>query len=243
MLRVSNIKLSIDDDKSKIKSSVLKKLKIKESDLQKYFIYKESVDARKRGKIDFVYTVDVIVKNESKLLNKKLKDVVEIKQREYIGVESGNQELKHRPVVIGSGPAGLFAALVLAQRGYMPIMLERGLDVDNRTKDIENFWKERKFKNNSNVQFGEGGAGTFSDGKLTTRIKDIRCRKVLTEFVNFGAPDEILYSNKPHVGTDILKDVVKNIREEIIRLGGIVKFDSKVTQINMEDSKIKSSSS
>ena len=240
MLRVSNIKLSIDDDKSKIKSSVLKKLKIKESDLQKYFIYKESVDARKRGKIDFVYTVDVIVKNESKLLNKKLKDVVEIKQREYIGVESGNQELKHRPVVIGSGPAGLFAALVLAQRGYMPIMLERGLDVDNRTKDIENFWKERKFKNNSNVQFGEGGAGTFSDGKLTTRIKDIRCRKVLTEFVNFGAPDEILYSNKPHVGTDILKDVVKNIREEIIRLGGIVKFDSKVTQINMEDSKIKS---
>ena len=110
MLRVYNIKLSIDDDKSKIKSSVLKKLKIKESDLQKYFIYKESVDARKRGKIDFVYTVDVIVKNESKLLNKKLKDVVEIKQREYIGVESGNQELKHRPVVIGSGPAGLLYA-------------------------------------------------------------------------------------------------------------------------------------
>ena len=119
-------------------------------------------------------------------------------------------------------------------------MLERGLDVDNRTKDIDNFWVDRKFKNNSNVQFGEGGAGTFSDGKLTTRIKDIRCRKVLTEFVNFGAPDEILYSNKPHVGTDILKSVVKNIREEIKRLGGTVKFDSKVTQINMEGSKIKS---
>ena len=107
-------------------------------------------------------------------------------------------------------------------------------------KDIDNFWVDRKFKNNSNVQFGEGGAGTFSDGKLTTRIKDIRCRKVLTEFVNFGAPDEILYSNKPHVGTDILKSVVKNIREEIKRLGGTVKFDSKVTQINMEGSKIKS---
>ncbi len=240
MLRVSNIKLSIDDDKSKIKSTLIKKLKIKEKELVKYFIYKESIDARKRGKIDFVYTVDVVVNNESKILKKKLKDVVEIKQREYIGVASGGQKLENRPVVIGSGPAGLFASLVLAQRGYMPIMLERGLDVDNRTKDINNFWTERKFKNNSNVQFGEGGAGTFSDGKLTTRIKDIRCRKVLEEFVNFGAPDEILYANKPHVGTDILKNVVKNIREEIIRLGGSVKFDAKVTQINVEGSKIKS---
>ena len=240
MLRVSNIKLSIDDDKSKIKSTLIKKLKIKEKELVKYFIYKESIDARKRGKIDFVYTVDVVVNNESKILKKKLKDVVEIKQREYIGVASGGQKLENRPVVIGSGPAGLFASLVLAQRGYMPIMLERGLDVDNRTKDINNFWTERKFKNNSNVQFGEGGAGTFSDGKLTTRIKDIRCRKVLEEFVNFGAPDEILYANKPHVGTDILKNVVKNIREEIIRLGGSVKFDAKVTQINLEGSKIKS---
>ena len=240
MLRVSNIKLSIDDDKSKIKSTLIKKLKIKEKELVKYFIYKESIDARKRGKIDFVYTVDVVVNNESKILKKKLKDVVEIKQREYIGVASGGQKLENRPVVIGSGPAGLFASLVLAQRGYIPIMLERGLDVDNRTKDINNFWTERKFKNNSNVQFGEGGAGTFSDGKLTTRIKDIRCRKVLEEFVNFGAPDEILYANKPHVGTDILKNVVKNIREEIIRLGGSVKFDAKVTQINVEGSKIKS---
>lgn len=240
MLRVSNIKLSIDDDKSKIKSTLIKKLKIKEKELVKYFIYKESIDARKRGKIDFVYTVDVVVNNESKILKKKLKDVVEIKQREYIGVASGGQKLENRPVVIGSGPAGLFASLVLAQRDYMPIMLERGLDVDNRTKDINNFWTERKFKNNSNVQFGEGGAGTFSDGKLTTRIKDIRCRKVLEEFVNFGAPDEILYANKPHVGTDILKNVVKNIREEIIRLGGSVKFDAKVTQINVEGSKIKS---
>lgn len=240
MLRVSNIKLNIDDDKLKIKSILLKKLKIKENELIKYFIYKESIDARKKGKIDFVYTVDVVVKNENKILKKKLKDIIEIKQREYIGVESGTQKLKYRPVVVGSGPAGLFACLLLAQRGYNPIMLERGLDVDNRTKDIDNFWQERKFKNNSNVQFGEGGAGTFSDGKLTTRIKDIRCRKVLTEFVNFGAPDEILYSNKPHVGTDILKNVVKNIREEIKKLGGDVRFNSKVTQVNMKNSKIES---
>lgn len=240
MLRVSNLKLGIDEDISLLKKLILKKLKIKENELIKYFIYKESIDARKRGRIDFVYTVDVEVKNENKILKNSIKDVVEIKQRNYIGVEMGSEKLKHRPVIVGSGPAGLFAALVLAQRGFNPIMLERGLDVDNRTNDINDFWNNRKFKNNSNVQFGEGGAGTFSDGKLTTRIKDIRCRKVLDELVNFGSPEEILYSHKPHVGTDILKGVVKNIRNEIIRLGGEVRFDSKVTDICRVDNGIES---
>ncbi|MEG2194997.1 MAG: FAD-dependent monooxygenase [Terrisporobacter sp.] len=240
MLRVSNIKINIDDDKSKIVKLLLNKLKIKEKDLIKYHIYKESIDARKKGKIDFVYTVDVEVKGEDKLLKKGLKDVIEVKQPHYIGVESGNEKIKTRPVIVGSGPAGLFAALVLAQRGYNPLLIERGLDVDERTRDIDNFWINRVFKNNSNVQFGEGGAGTFSDGKLTTRIKDIRCRKVLEELVNFGSPDEILYSHKPHVGTDILKNVVKNIREEIKRLGGEVRFNTLVTDIEVEDGKIKS---
>ena len=239
MLRVSNLKLGIDEDVSSLKKLILKKLKIKENELIKYFIYKESIDARKRGRIDFVYTVDVEVKNESKIIKSAIKDVVEIKQRNYIGVEMGTEKLKNRPVIVGSGPAGLFSALVLAQRGFNPIMLERGLDVDNRTNDIDNFWDNRKFKNNSNVQFGEGGAGTFSDGKLTTRIKDIRCRKVLEELVNFGSPEEILYSHKPHVGTDILKNVVKNIRNEIIRLGGEVRFDTLVTDIITENGNIK----
>ena len=239
MLRVSNIKISIDEDPSIIEKLVLKKLKIKSSDLVKYYIYKESIDARK-GKISFVYTVDVQVKNEDKVLNKHVKDVVKIKELKYEGVESGTEKLDKIPVIIGSGPAGLFAGLVLAQRGYKPLLLERGLDVDKRSEDIDLFWKERKFKNNSNVQFGEGGAGTFSDGKLTTRIKDIRCIKVLEELVNFGSPEEILYSHKPHVGTDILKGVVKNIRNEIIRLGGEVRFDSKVTDICRVDNGIES---
>ena len=239
MLRISNIKISIDEDKSIIEKQLLKKLRIKQNELVKSYIYKESIDARK-GKINFVYTIDAQVKNEDKILAKSPKDVVKIKELRYEGVESGNNTLEKRPVIIGSGPAGLFAALLLAQRGYNPILLERGLDVDRRTEDIENFWKERKFKNNSNVQFGEGGAGTFSDGKLTTRIKDIRCRKVLEELVNFGSPEEILYSHKPHVGTDILKDVVKNIRNEIIRLGGEVRFDSKVTDICRVNEEIES---
>ncbi len=239
MLRISNIKISIDEDKSVIEKQLLKKLRIKQSDLVKSYIYKESIDARK-GKINFVYTIDAQVKNEEKILAKNPKDVVKIKELRYEGVECGTELLEKRPVIIGSGPAGLFAALLLSQRGYNPILLERGLDVDRRTEDIENFWKERKFKNNSNVQFGEGGAGTFSDGKLTTRIKDIRCRKVLEELVNFGSPEEILYSHKPHVGTDILKGVVKNIRNEIIRLGGEVRFDAKVTDICRVNGEIES---
>ena len=241
MLRVSNIKLDINESLDNIKPLLLKKLKISEKELIKYNIFKESIDARRKGKIEFVYTVDVELKNENNILKKsKIKDVIQVNQKSYIDIKIGNEKLTKKPVVVGSGPAGLFAALVLAQRGYNPILLERGLDVDTRTNDIKKFWESGKFNPKSNVQFGEGGAGTFSDGKLTTRIKDIRCRKVLEELVNFGSPEEILYSYKPHVGTDILKEVVKNIRKEIIRLGGKVKFDSKVTKIEIENNSVKS---
>ena len=240
MLRVSNLKLTIDEDISILKKLVIKKLGIKENELLKYSIYKESIDARKKGNMMFVYTVDVELKNEEKVLKRKHKDVVQVKQKSYIGVKSGNIEPKGRIAVIGSGPAGLFASLLLAQNGYCPIMIERGSDVDKRTDDVNNFWKNRIFNKKSNVQFGEGGAGTFSDGKLTTRAKDIRCRKVLEELVNHEAPDEILYSHKPHVGTDILKDVVKNIREDIKHLGGEVRFESQVTDICIENNKITS---
>lgn len=240
MLRVSNIKIDIDDKIDLVREKLLKKLKIKNSDILEYSIYKESVDARKKDKILLVYTVDILVKNEDKILKFKPKDTTHIDTNRYIDVKMGDKSLKHRPVVVGSGPAGLFSSLILAQRGYKPLMLERGMDVDQRTRDIENFWSGGDFKPKSNVQFGEGGAGTFSDGKLTTRLKDIRSTRVLEEFVKHGAPEEILYSHKPHVGTDILKNVVKNIRNEIIKLGGEVRFDAQLTDMKVEAGNIKS---
>ncbi len=240
MLRVSGIKTTIDQGEEDLKKLLLKKLKISESELIEYSIYKESIDARKKNQLYFVYTVDVKVKNEDKILKKpKLKDVSVTPNMKYQYVEKGNEKLQHSPVTIGSGPAGLFSTLILAEMGYKPILVERGKDVEKRAKDVEKFWQTGDFTKDSNVQFGEGGAGTFSDGKLTTRIKDPRCRKVLEEFINAGAPDKILYSSGPHVGTDILREVVKNIREKIISLGGKVYFESKVTDFLIEDGKIK----
>ncbi|WP_300276966.1 NAD(P)/FAD-dependent oxidoreductase [Peptacetobacter sp.] len=240
MLRVSNLKMNIDEDINILKKLILKKLRIKDSDLVGYSIYKESIDARKKDNMTFVYTVDVEIKNEEKILKRNPKDTVKVNQKSYIGVKKGNIEPNGRIVVIGSGPAGLFASLLLAQNGYCPLMIERGSDVDKRTADVENFWGNKVFNKKSNVQFGEGGAGTFSDGKLTTRSKDIRCRKVLEELVLHDAPSEIIYSHKPHVGTDILKNVVKNIREDIKKLGGEVRFESQVTDINIENNSVKS---
>ena len=143
--------------------------------------------------------------------------------------------MKHRPVVVGFGPAGMFSALLLAQRGYQPIVIERGQPVEQRTKDIHDYWNHNKLHTNSNVQFGEGGAGTFSDGKLTTRVKDSRLHKVLDEFVKMGAKEEITYVSNPHIGTDCLRDIVRNIRNEIIRLGGEVHFDTQLLSITYDD--------
>ena len=238
MLRVSNIKIDIDQPIDLVRSKLCKKLRIHDSDIIDYSIYKESIDARKKGQISFVYTVDVSLKSEKKILARKPKDTVFIESNRYQDVKSGRENMENPPLVVGAGPAGLFASLVLAQRGYRPILLERGQDVDTRTADIDKFWETGILNDRSNVQFGEGGAGTFSDGKLTTRIKDIRSEKVLREFVLAGAPEDILYSHKPHVGTDILKNVVKNIRQEIIRLGGQVRFSSQLTDIKVEGDRI-----
>ncbi|MBM7855524.1 putative FAD-dependent dehydrogenase [Desulfohalotomaculum tongense] len=239
MIRVSQIKLPIDHNTADIVTAVLKKLRIKKDDLLEYRIYKQSIDARKKDKIYFVYTVDVRLKKEKNILDKiKSKDISVTPNLKYKYVQHGFSKLEHRPVIVGTGPAGLFCGLILAQMGYRPLLLERGADVDTRTERVQKFWQTGQLDTGCNVQFGEGGAGTFSDGKLTTMIKNKRCRKVLEELVQAGAPEEIMYAYKPHIGTDILKTVVKNIRQRIIELGGEVRFNSRVSSIIVEDGRV-----
>lgn len=240
MIRVSGIKLTLDQDEADIRKGLLSKLKIKEKDLIDYRIFKRSVDARKKDQIFFIYTVDAVVVQEDIILKKFAgdKDVAATPDLDYKYAKPGLVPLNNRPIIIGTGPAGLFAGLILAVMGYRPLLLERGADVDTRTEAVGTFWKTGKLDTECNVQFGEGGAGTFSDGKLTTLIRDPRCRKVLEEMVSSGAPADILYSHKPHVGTDILRDVVKNIRHRIISLGGEVCFNAKVSEIKIEQEKV-----
>ncbi|MEG1296497.1 MAG: hypothetical protein RSD02_08960 [Niameybacter sp.] len=237
MIRVQDLSLTLKEDESVLKSKISKKLRIAPQEVVSYRIFKKAIDARKKQDIKLVYTVDVETTKEKELL-KKFPNL-QAPDLSYHYPESGTQQLKHRPVVVGSGPCGMFAALILAQMGYKPIVVERGKAVDERVQDIEAFWKEGQFNPESNVQFGEGGAGTFSDGKLTTQIKNVRCHKVLEELARFGGPEEIRYKNKPHIGTDVLRDVVRNIRHEIEHLGGTYCFETKLTGLRLEDEKIK----
>jgi uncharacterized FAD-dependent dehydrogenase len=243
-LELKNLKLPIgsrglEQELELLHNAAAKKLKLNKKDIQAIKIIKKSLDARKKDDIMFVYSVAISLQQgiKGRFINDK--DIFEYNPEKYQETVSGAEAIKNRPIIIGSGPAGLFCGLLLAERGYQPLILERGKDVDSRTKDIELFWKSGEFNVESNVQFGEGGAGTFSDGKLTTRIKDNRCDLVLQKFVEAGAPREILYINKPHIGTDILKTVVKNLRNRIIELGGEVRFSAKVTNIIIEENQCK----
>lgn len=240
MIKVNNIKLSIFEDSSELTEKIAHKLRIHKSEIEQYKIIKESIDARRKGQLDFVYQVAVkLHRDEQKLIRKiQSPEVTYLKGEIKKEILQGAQSLSNRPVVIGTGPAGLFCGLLLAQKGYKPILLERGASVDERTAKVEAFWKNQILDTETNVQFGEGGAGTFSDGKLTTRIKDTRCQTVLEELVAHGAPDKILFKAKPHIGTDILKNVVKSIREKIISLGGEVHFHSKVTDLIVKNEQV-----
>ncbi len=231
MIRISNLYLPLDYSDSFLNKIICRELRIADNEIESFYILKRSVDARKKNDVHFIANVDVTVKgNENKVVSKgRSKNLSIVKPYKY-EIPKCNK-LNYRPVIIGFGPAGMFAGLVLAQAGAKPIIFEQGYDVDTRIKDIDNFIKTGKLNTSSNIQFGEGGAGTFSDGKLNTGTKDIRARKVLIEFNKHGAPDEILYNGKPHIGTDNLRTVVKNIRNEIISLGGEVHFGAKLIEI------------
>lgn len=245
MYRIHQIKLNLDEDKNAIPVKIAKKIGGRGLVIKRWALCRESIDARNKPDIKRVYSVDFEIEEEH--LDKKVKAYLR-RRMEKAGVEffvpeeyeapKLSREPDERPVIVGFGPAGIFAALILAQSGARPVVIERGGDVVRRSEAVEKFWEKGVLNTESNVQFGEGGAGAFSDGKLTTGIKDVRIRKVLQELVRFGAPEDILYKQKPHVGTDILKSVVKNIREEIISLGGTVLFDTKVTDIAVESGQV-----
>ena len=244
MIRITEIKLPLDHPEDALKLAILKKLQIKPEELIDYTIFKRSYDARNKTDIYLVYIVDVETSVEKQLLAKFQADphVSITPDMSYHYVAKAPSNLKTRPIVIGMGPAGMFAGLTLAQMGFRPLILERGKAVRDRTADTFNFWKKRAiFNPESNAQFGEGGAGTFSDGKLYSQVKDPQHygRKVLTEFVNAGASPEILYINKPHIGTFKLVGIVQNFRARIEELGGEIRFQSRVEDIDIRDSKVK----
>ena len=242
MLRIGQLKLEPNHNEQDLLQKIAKTLRISETDVKEYHIKKKSIDARKKPLLQFAYTVDVEVANEAGVLKRQKGAQVTIaKDKRYEFPKPGTQIMKHRPIIIGSGPAGLFCAYLLAEYGYKPMVFERGASVDERQKDIEKFWETGVLNTGSNVQFGEGGAGTFSDGKLNTGVKDPvgRNRKVLEIFVENGAPEEILYLNKPHIGTDILISVVKNMRDKIISLGGEVHFHSQMIDFELENDELK----
>ncbi len=250
MLRLTEIKLPLDHAEDDLRAAILSRLGIASDALVRYTIFRRAVDARKRSAIHLIYTLDVeitdevVVQREYKNNNKN-KYLAITPGTGYIFVTHASQGIarssKQRPVVIGSGPCGLFAGLLLAQMGFRPIILERGKIVRERTQDTWGLWRKSVLNPESNVQFGEGGAGTFSDGKLYSQIKDPRYlgRKVLTEFVKAGAPEEIMYVSKPHIGTFRLVGVVEAMRETIESLGGEFRFQSKVTDIVIDNGQVR----
>lgn len=246
MIKITQLKLALDHTEEDLVKAINKTLKLKKDQMVSYQLLKKSIDARKKQEIKYIYAMDVKLVMDHKAeeqLVKRLKNpnVTLSDTKHYCFRPSGMLSMKERPVVIGTGPAGLFAAFMLAKDGYRPIVVERGENVEKRIQSVENFWKSNQLNPESNVQFGEGGAGTFSDGKLNTMVKDETGRNkiVLEIFAEHGAPEDIQYMNKPHIGTDQLRDIVKSMREEIIANGGEVRFNTKVTDFIIKEGRVK----
>lgn len=246
MIRVRQIKVSVDNDNNDNNDELLriiaKKIKVNINEIKNYKVVKKSLDARFKPELYYIYEVLVDVLNDGEILKRNDSDIVEYINEEYVMPIIGDKVLNNRIVVVGSGPAGLFCAYILALMGYKPLVIERGEDVDKRIKTVEKIWDTGVINKESNVQFGEGGAGTFSDGKLNTLTKDKynRGKFVFKTFVENGANNDILISNMPHIGTDVLRDVVKNIRNKIIDMGGEFLYNTCLTNINVFNGKISS---
>lgn len=234
MLRINNIKIQQDLSDDALIEYVCNKFKLNKNDIISWNISKKSIDARKKDDVFYVFSIDIQVKDE-----KKYKNFDHIEEYTFPSIKVNRKSLLN-PVIVGAGPSGLFAALTLIKNGICPIVIEQGKCVEERQKDVDNFLKNGILNEHSNVQFGEGGAGTFSDGKLTTGINNPLCRKVLEEFYNFGAPKQILYLSKPHIGTDNLISIIHNMREYIISKGGKFLFNEKVIDFNIKNSIIQS---
>lgn len=246
MIRIRQLKIDINNDNIEtIKKKVSSILKVSNNDILNIDIIKKSLDARRKDNILYVYEVDITTTFEKEkiiLRHNKSKDIFASFKEQYNFEITGTKKMKYRPIVVGSGPAGLFCAYELAKHGYNPLIIERGERIEERIKTIEKFWKTGILNKNSNIQFGEGGAGTFSDGKLNTLVKDkaFRGKEVFEIFKSHGAPSEIMYINKPHIGTDLLRDVIINIREDIKKMGGEFRYQTCLTDIEVIDNKLTS---
>ena len=246
MIRISQLKLPCGHSEADLEEKIRKTIKLKDRDTVRYRICKHSIDARKKPQLFDIYTVDADlkmgIKAERKLAAKlRNRNIAVVEESGYQFPPAGGEKMNTRPVVIGAGPAGLFCALMLAEHGYRPILLERGRCVEERAKDIDRYWESGKLDPSSNVQFGEGGAGTFSDGKLNTQINDKtgRSEKVLQVFTEAGAPEDIRYESKPHIGTDLLRVVIPAIRNRILAAGGDVRFEAQVTDLVIGDGSVR----